>query len=189
VRALLERGVGHAPVRRAIERLRAYGDWPLSDAPLATTTGRGRPRVVLAQHDAAYVLSPRGWQLMVAAPELDDVRLRLRRTPADSDGRGSPGPHGPSPSAAGDRRCVRAAGGAGLGCGRRRPRVRQLDIRISGGLIALSGPHPRALAGDLAGLIDPGGFAVLAACVVVLPLVPGLMVRAARDSNPQPPDP
>jgi hypothetical protein len=38
VRALLERGVGHAQVRRAIERLRAYGDWPLSDAPLATTT-------------------------------------------------------------------------------------------------------------------------------------------------------
>jgi len=62
VRALLERGVGHAQVRRAIERLRAYGDWPLSDAPLATTTGRGRPRVVLREHDAAYVLSPRGWQ-------------------------------------------------------------------------------------------------------------------------------
>ena len=72
--ALLERGVGHAQVRRAIERLRAYGGWPLSDAPLATTTGRGRPRVVLREHDAAYVLSPR-----LAA---DGRRPRARRRAA-----------------------------------------------------------------------------------------------------------
>ena len=32
---------------------------------------------------------------------------------------------------------------------------RQLDIRVSAGFIALSGPHTRALAGDLAGLMDP----------------------------------
>ena len=41
---LLRRGVRHADVRRAIARLgEEYGPWPLSDAPLGTTT-RARPR-------------------------------------------------------------------------------------------------------------------------------------------------
>ena len=85
VRALLDRGVGHAQVRRAIERLPEYGDWPLSEAPLATTAESGRPRIVLRERDGAYVLSPRGWQLMAAPPPVQDVRLRLRRT-ADKRG-------------------------------------------------------------------------------------------------------
>ena len=37
VHALLERGVSHAQVRRAIARLSEYGEWPLSEAPLAVT--------------------------------------------------------------------------------------------------------------------------------------------------------
>ena len=78
VRSLLERGVRHAEVRRAIERLRHYGEWPLSDALLATTT-EGRPRIVLRENGDAYALSDRGWQLMTAPPPLEDVRLRLRR--------------------------------------------------------------------------------------------------------------
>jgi DNA-binding transcriptional MerR regulator len=78
VRALLDRGVRHADVRRAIERLRGYGDWPLSEAPLATTA-EGRPRIVLRENGDSYALSPRGWQLMTAPPQLRDVRLRLRR--------------------------------------------------------------------------------------------------------------
>jgi DNA-binding transcriptional MerR regulator len=76
--ALLARGIRHADVRRAIERLRGYGRWPLSEAPLATTT-EGRPRLVLRENGSAYALSPRGWQLMAAPPPLEDVRLRLRR--------------------------------------------------------------------------------------------------------------
>lgn len=80
VRSLLDRGVGHAQVRRAIERLTEYGDWPLSEAPLATTVNAGRPRIVLREDDGAYALSPRGWQLMATPPRLRDVRLRLRRT-------------------------------------------------------------------------------------------------------------
>jgi DNA-binding transcriptional MerR regulator len=84
VRALLERGVRHADVRRAIDRLEDYGDWPLSEASLATTAERGRPRIVLRENDSTYALSDRGWQLMTALPRLRDVRLRLRRT---SDGR------------------------------------------------------------------------------------------------------
>ena len=41
VHALLERGVSHMMVRRAIAHLGAYGEWPLSEAPLAVArTGR-----------------------------------------------------------------------------------------------------------------------------------------------------
>jgi DNA-binding transcriptional MerR regulator len=78
VRALLDRGIRHADVRSAIGRLRGYGRWPLSEAPLATTA-EGRPRLVLRENGSAYALSPRGWQLMAAPPPLEDVRLRLRR--------------------------------------------------------------------------------------------------------------
>jgi DNA-binding transcriptional MerR regulator len=80
VRALLERGVRHRDVRRAIERLEGYGPWPLSDAPLATTAQHGRARIVLREEDGAYALSERGWQRLAVAPPLQDVRLRLRRT-------------------------------------------------------------------------------------------------------------
>jgi DNA-binding transcriptional MerR regulator len=80
VQALLERGVSHAQVRRAIARLEDYGAWPLSEARLATSGG-ARPRIVLREPEGAYALSPRGWQLMAAPPPLEDVRLRLRRSP------------------------------------------------------------------------------------------------------------
>jgi DNA-binding transcriptional MerR regulator len=79
VHELLARGVRHADVRRAIERLHSYGKWPLSQAPLATTE-EGRPRLVLRENGDAYALSPRGWQLMSSPPPLDDVRLRLQRS-------------------------------------------------------------------------------------------------------------
>jgi DNA-binding transcriptional MerR regulator len=77
VQALLARGVTHAQVRRAIAHL--PGQWPLSDAPLATTEGTRR-RIVLREREGAYALTPRGWQLMAAPPPLEDVRLRLRRS-------------------------------------------------------------------------------------------------------------
>ena len=79
VHALLERGVRHAQVRRVIGRLPEYGDWPLSEAPLATTD-EPRPRIVLHDRDGVYALSPRGWQQMAAPPPVRDVRLRLKRT-------------------------------------------------------------------------------------------------------------
>jgi DNA-binding transcriptional MerR regulator len=80
VSALLERGVRHADVRRAIARLGEYGAWPLSEAPLATTTDAGRPRIVLREGGGTFALTARGWQLMTAPPPVEDVRLRLRRT-------------------------------------------------------------------------------------------------------------
>ncbi len=78
VSELLERGVRHRDVRRAITHLGEYGDWPLSEAPLATTP-EGR-LLLLKENGEIYALSARGWQLMTAPPEIRDVRLRLRRT-------------------------------------------------------------------------------------------------------------
>jgi DNA-binding transcriptional MerR regulator len=78
VSELLSRGVRHRDVRRAIAHLGDYGDWPLSEAPLATTP-EGR-LVLLKENGDIYALSSRGWQLMTAPPEIEDVRLRLRRT-------------------------------------------------------------------------------------------------------------
>jgi DNA-binding transcriptional MerR regulator len=80
VHALLERGVSHMQVRRAIGHLSEYGEWPLSEAPLAVTMDGPRRRIVLHEREGAYALSPRGWQLMAAPPPLEDVRLRLRRS-------------------------------------------------------------------------------------------------------------
>ena len=77
---LLDRGVRHADVRRAVQRLREdYGEWPLSQAPLATTAEPGRPRVVLRENGSAWALGARGWQQLAVIPPLDELRLRLRR--------------------------------------------------------------------------------------------------------------
>jgi DNA-binding transcriptional MerR regulator len=79
VRALLERGVRHADVHRLIGRLRAYGDWPLSQAALATTVD-GSPLVVLREDEGDWVLTARGWQRPAAPLALREVRLRLNRS-------------------------------------------------------------------------------------------------------------
>lgn len=79
VRALLERGIRHSDLHRLIARLAVYGDWPLSQAALATTTEK-RPRIVLREDDGDWVLCPRGWQKPAAPLALKEVRLRLRRT-------------------------------------------------------------------------------------------------------------
>ena len=76
VHTLLESGVSHMMVRRAIAHLGDYGDWPLSEAPLAVAGGR----LVLNEREGAFALSPRGWQRMLTPPPLEDVRLRLRRS-------------------------------------------------------------------------------------------------------------
>jgi DNA-binding transcriptional MerR regulator len=79
VRVLLERGVRHADIRRAVQRLSDYGDWPLSEAPLGTARAGERTRVVLRERDGFYALCPRGWQLMTAPPVVEEVRIRLGR--------------------------------------------------------------------------------------------------------------
>jgi DNA-binding transcriptional MerR regulator len=77
VRALLDRRVRHRIVKLAIRHLEDYGDWPLSQAPLATTPD-GR-LVLLKENGDVFALSNRGWQLMAAPPALEEVHLRLRR--------------------------------------------------------------------------------------------------------------
>ena len=77
VKALLDRGVSRPMIRRAGAQL--DGDWPLSDARLATTPTARRPRILLLADDGVYALSPRGWQLMVAPPPHEEVRLRRGR--------------------------------------------------------------------------------------------------------------
>jgi DNA-binding transcriptional MerR regulator len=81
VAALLERGVRHADVRRAIERLgEEHGRWPLSDAVLGTIGGPdGHSRIVLHEREGIYALGPHGWQQVADPPEVEDVRWRLRR--------------------------------------------------------------------------------------------------------------
>ena len=79
VKALLDRGVSRPMIRRAVAHLTDYGDWPLSEARLATAEGGRRPKIVLREDDGVFALSPRGWQRMVAPPPLEDVRHRLRR--------------------------------------------------------------------------------------------------------------
>jgi hypothetical protein len=78
---LLSRGVPHADIRRAIARLgEEYGDWPLSEAPLATTAGTPRPLIAVREPEGIFVLGARGWQEVVTPPPLEDVRLRLSRS-------------------------------------------------------------------------------------------------------------
>jgi DNA-binding transcriptional MerR regulator len=78
VSALLDRGVRHRIVRRAILHLGDYGEWPLSAAPLATTPDGHL--VLLRENGDVYALSARGWQLMTAPPDLEEVHVRLHRT-------------------------------------------------------------------------------------------------------------
>lgn len=73
VRALLGAGVSHADVHRAIALL--PGRWPLSAAALATTPDA---RIAVRDDDGGVsVLTARGWQRVVDAGELRDVRWQL----------------------------------------------------------------------------------------------------------------
>jgi DNA-binding transcriptional MerR regulator len=110
VAELLARGVRHGDVRRAIERLRDYGDWPLSGAQLATTRepAGGRPRIILREGDVTLLLGARGWQAVATPTALDDVRLRLHAGGggggAAGDARAARRSHGPAGRSARSRR-------------------------------------------------------------------------------------
>jgi len=73
VHALLERGVGHAAVRRTIAALGDDSPWPLLGVPLATTDGAA-PRVVLCSPDGVFALSGRGWQRLAVQPPIEALR-------------------------------------------------------------------------------------------------------------------
>ena len=73
---LLARGVRRAEVRRAIDALDEYGDWPLSEARLSVTAEH---RLVLHEDGTRFLLTARGWQTEAVPGESEEVRLRLRR--------------------------------------------------------------------------------------------------------------
>ena len=77
VSSLLERGVRHAHIRRAVKALKRYGPYPLSEAPLATTPGP-HPLIHLCEEGGVFALGDRGWQRVAAPGKLEPVRLRLR---------------------------------------------------------------------------------------------------------------
>ena len=72
---LLRHGVRHADIRRAIDRLAEYGDWPLSEARLGVTAEH---HLVLEEDGVRFALTPRGWQTLALPEDADEVRLRLR---------------------------------------------------------------------------------------------------------------
>src|SRR5206468_104593 len=77
---LLDRGVTHRDIKMAIWTLEdQYGDWPLTEAPLATVSGRGRSHVILHERDADYDVGRRGWQQVLEPEHLDEIRRQLRR--------------------------------------------------------------------------------------------------------------
>jgi uncharacterized protein (DUF433 family) len=80
VHELLERGVKHRDIRRAIPLLaESYGDWPLTEAPLATVSGNKRAYLLLHEADADYDVGRRGWQQVLEPEYLDEIRRQLRR--------------------------------------------------------------------------------------------------------------
>jgi uncharacterized protein (DUF433 family)/DNA-binding transcriptional MerR regulator len=80
VHELLERGVRHRDIKHAIGALGdSYGDWPLTDAHLATVPGRSRARVIARESGGAYDIGNLGWQQVIEPENLEKIRAQLRR--------------------------------------------------------------------------------------------------------------
>jgi uncharacterized protein (DUF433 family) len=81
VHELVDRGVKHADIRRAIKTLRdEYGDWPLQEAPLATPDRTvTSPSVALQRDSVAYDIGRRRGQTYFSFVELNNIRDLLRR--------------------------------------------------------------------------------------------------------------
>ena len=79
VHQLIERGVKHADIKRAIEGLRDdYGDWVLQAAPFATPD-QAAPGIALKTGTAAYDIGRRRGQTYLSFVELRDISELLRR--------------------------------------------------------------------------------------------------------------
>jgi uncharacterized protein (DUF433 family)/DNA-binding transcriptional MerR regulator len=81
VHELIDRGVKHADIKRAIDGLRhEYGDWPLQAAPLATPDRRvTTPSVALSTGQTAYDIGRRKGQTYFSFVELKGIGELLRR--------------------------------------------------------------------------------------------------------------
>lgn len=79
VHELLDRGVVHRDIRKALDLLQEYGDWPLTEASLSTEPTQGRTRLLVNRDDAAYDVADRGWQQVVSRENLAEIRTQLQR--------------------------------------------------------------------------------------------------------------
>lgn len=83
VHELLDRGVPHSEIRTAIKMLGdEYGDWPLTEAPMATVTAEGRSAVLIGvggEDGARYDVARKAWQQVIEPADLDEIRAQLRR--------------------------------------------------------------------------------------------------------------
>jgi uncharacterized protein (DUF433 family)/DNA-binding transcriptional MerR regulator len=81
VHELIDRGIRHAAIKRAIEGLRdEYGDWPLQTAPLATPDRRQMtPGIALKRAGGAFDVGRRRGQSYFSFVELRDISVLLRR--------------------------------------------------------------------------------------------------------------
>jgi DNA-binding transcriptional MerR regulator len=80
VRALRDRGVRRADIRRAVARLRAggaAGTWPLAAVRLGTVRDDGRTRLLLHLDGGWHELGPRGWQRVATLAPVDEVPARI----------------------------------------------------------------------------------------------------------------
>ncbi len=80
VHELLDRGVTHRDIKKAILELGDhYGDWPLTDARLATISSQSRARVIARESGADYDIGRLGWQQVIEPENLEKIRSQLRR--------------------------------------------------------------------------------------------------------------
>jgi uncharacterized protein (DUF433 family)/DNA-binding transcriptional MerR regulator len=80
VHELLQRGVPHIDIRRAIEGLRdEFGDWPLQVAPLVTTERPASARIARQNEGLAFDVGRQRGQTFLSFIELQGITDLLRR--------------------------------------------------------------------------------------------------------------
>jgi uncharacterized protein (DUF433 family) len=80
VHELLERGIRHRDIRKAIESLRDdFGDWPLTHAPISTGIAKGRPPLLIEREGAHWDLADRPWHQVLHVDDLRRIREDLGR--------------------------------------------------------------------------------------------------------------
>jgi uncharacterized protein (DUF433 family)/DNA-binding transcriptional MerR regulator len=80
VHELLDRGVTHRDIKQAIRALGdRHGDWPLTDAQLATVSGTSRAQVIAREAEGNYDIGQLGWQQVIEPENLEKIRAQLRR--------------------------------------------------------------------------------------------------------------
>jgi uncharacterized protein (DUF433 family)/DNA-binding transcriptional MerR regulator len=80
VHDLLDVGVTHKDIRRAVQVLREdYGDWPLTTADLMTLPTTGKTRLLARRSEGTYDVGDRGWQQVVNPKHLTVIKSQLQR--------------------------------------------------------------------------------------------------------------